>query len=399
MADGITSTMKVPYFDLKEQYSQLREEILGALDRVSRNASFILGEEVEKFEQSFASYCETKHCVALNSGTSALHLALLTAGIGPGDEVITTANTFIATVEAISYTGATPIFADIDPATDNIDPSAIERALTKRTRAIIPVHLYGRPVDLDSIMAIARQHRLLMIEDACQAHGARYRGKRVGGFGHAAAFSFYPGKNLGAYGEGGALTTNDDDVAKLARSLRSHGENARYLHKYVGYNYRMDGFQAAVLNVKMKHLAEWTAKRQACAVRYCDVLATANLRLPQDSPESECVYHLFVAHVEERDMVRSELEKMGVQTAIHYPKPVYLQEAFASRGYGLGPLPFTEQACATVLSLPLFPEMSFEQVQYAAEALADCCARRGSEVVGGTHAEAAESSRALRSKL
>jgi len=391
MADSITSKMKVPYFDLKEQYSQLQEEILGALDRVSRNASFILGEEVEKFEQEFARYCETKHCVAVNSGTSALHLALLTAGIGPGDEVITTANTFIATVEAISYTGATPVFADIDPVTDNIDPTAIEKAITKKTRAIIPVHLYGRPVDLDSIMEIARRHRLLMIEDACQAHGARYRGKRVGGFGHAAAFSFYPGKNLGAYGEGGALTTNDDDVAKLARSLRSHGESARYLHKYVGYNYRMDGFQAAVLNVKMKHLDDWTAKRQSCAARYRDVLAAANLRVPEDSPESECVYHLFVVHVEDRDGVRSELKKLGVQTAIHYPKPVHLQEAFASQGYSRRTLPFTELACETVLSLPLFPEMSLEQVQYAAEALADCCARTGSKVASGKHAGAAKS--------
>jgi dTDP-4-amino-4,6-dideoxygalactose transaminase len=391
--------MKVPYFDLREQYSQLREEILGALDRVSRNASFILGEEVEKFEQAFARYCETKHCVAVNSGTSALHLALLTAGIGPSDEVITTANTFIATVEAICYTGATPVFADIDPATDNIDPSAIEKAITKNTRAIIPVHLYGRPVDLDSLVAIARRHRLLMIEDACQAHGARYRGKRVGGFGHAAAFSFYPGKNLGAYGEGGALTTNDDDVAKLARSLRSHGESARYLHKYVGYNYRMDGFQAAVLNVKMKYLDQWTAKRLACAARYRDVLGSANLCLPQDSPESECVYHLVVAHVEDRDGVRSELEKRGVQTAIHYPQPVHLQEAFASRGYSRGTLPFTERACETVLSLPLFPEMSLEQVQYAAETLADCCGRATSEVVGGKHAGVAKSSNAVRSKL
>src|SRR5438876_5995410 len=336
MADSITSKMKVPYFDLKEQYSQLREEILGALDLVSRNASFILGEEVEKFEQEFARYCETKHCVAVNSGTSALHLALLTGGIGPGDEVITTANTFIATVEAISYTGATPVFADIDPVTDNIDPTAIEKAITKKTRAIVPVHLYGRPVDLDSVTEIARRHRLLMIEDACQAHGAKYRGKRVGAFGYAAAFSFYPGKNLGAYGEGGALTTNDDDVAKLARSLRSHGESARYLHKYVGYNYRMDGFQAAVLNVKMRYLDDWTAKRQSRAARYRDVLAAANLRVPEDFPESECVYHLFVAHVEDRDRVRSELEKLGVQTAIHYPKPVHLQEAFASRGYHPG---------------------------------------------------------------
>src|SRR5438067_3961121 len=376
MADSIGSKMKVPYFDLKEQYSQLREEVLGALDRVCRNASFILGEEVEKFEQSFASYCETKHCVALNSGTSALHLALLTAGIGPGDEVITTANTFIATVEAISYTGATPVFADIDPATDNIDPAAIEKAISKKTRAIIPVHLYGRPVDLDSITAIASRHRLLVIEDACQAHGARYGGKWVGAFGHAAAFSSYPGKNLGAYGEGGALSTNDDDVAKLARSLRSHGESARYLHKYVGYNYRMDGFQAAVLNVKMKYVDQWTDKRQACAELYRRLLHDAEVRLPEDPAGAECVYHLFVAYVENRDRVRAELEKMGVQTAVHYPKPVHLQEAFAHLEQGQGSLPFTERASEQVLSLPLFPEMTEEQVSYAAHCLSEAAGNK-----------------------
>src|SRR5438477_4067975 len=214
---------QVPYFDLKAQYAGLRDEILAALDRVCQNASFILGEEVEKFERSFAEFCGVKHCVALNSGTSALHLALVSAGIGAGDEVITTANTFIATAEAISYTGATPVFVDIDPATANIDPVEIEKAITNHTRAIIPVHLYGRPADMAAILDIAERHRLLVIEDACQAHGASTQGKRVGGFGYAAAFSFYPGKNLGAYGEGGALTTNEDEVARLARSLRTHG--------------------------------------------------------------------------------------------------------------------------------------------------------------------------------
>src|SRR5262249_38796124 len=261
---ALTKTeLKVPYFDLKEQYRGLRDEIREAMDRVCNKAAFILGEEVERFELAFAEYCGVKHCVGLNSGTSALHLALLAAGIGPGDEVITTANTFVATAEAICYTGATPVFADIDAATANIDPAKIEAAMTKRTRAIIPVHLYGRPVNLDVITRIASDQGLLLIEDACQAHGARYGAQRVGGFGHSAAFSFYPGKNLGAYGEGGALTTNDDDVAKLVRALRSHGETTRYVHKYVGYNYRMDGFQAAVLNVKLKHLDEWTSKRHA----------------------------------------------------------------------------------------------------------------------------------------
>ena len=365
------SELKVPYFDLTKQYEELREEIATALDRTCRRAAFILGEEVERFEQAFAEFCGVEHCVALNSGTSALHLALLAAGIGRGDEVITTANTFVATVEAISYTGANPVFADIDPTTANIDPGQIEKTITKRTRAIVPVHLYGRPVDLDQIAELATDRGLILIEDACQAHGARHRGRRVGGFGQSAAFSFYPGKNLGAYGEGGALTTNDDEVAKSARALRSHGETTRYMHKYLGYNYRMDGFQAAVLNIKLRHLEEWTAKRQSAAALYRQLLERSCVSLPQDSADSECVYHLFVACVEERDEVRNELARRGVQTAVHYPKPVHLQEAFAHLGYKEGDLPQTEAACSKVLSLPLFPEITEEQVNYAALCLAD----------------------------
>jgi|KBSMisStaDraftv2_1062788.scaffolds.fasta_scaffold134415_2 dTDP-4-amino-4,6-dideoxygalactose transaminase len=366
--------VKVPYFDLTAQYHDLRDEIREAIDRVCNKAAFILGEEVERFEKAFADYCGVKHCVGLNSGTSALHLAMLSAGIGSGDEVITSANTFFATAEAVCYTGATPVFADIDPATANIDPEKVEAAITKKTRAIIPVHLYGRPANLDAIMKIAADRGLLVIEDACQAHGASYEGKRVGGFGHSAAFSFYPGKNLGAYGEGGALTTNDDEVAALLRALRSHGEATRYLHKYLGYNYRMDGFQAAVLNVKMKHLDEWTAKRRAFSSLYRTLVSDAKLDLPQDSPDAECVYHLFVAYVEDRDRVRKSLEERGVQTAVHYPIPVHLQEAMAHLGFKEGSLPHTERACQRVLSMPLFPEMTEEQVRYAAYSL--------SEVVG-----------------
>ncbi|HKW17725.1 MAG TPA: DegT/DnrJ/EryC1/StrS family aminotransferase [Terriglobales bacterium] len=370
-----TASITVPYFDLKAQYGLLRDEIQAALDRVCQNASFILGDEVERLEQAFAEYCEVKHCVALNSGTSALHLALLTAGIGAGDEVITTANTFIATAEAIAYTGARPVFADIHPTTANLDPDQIEAAISDKTRALIPVHLYGRPAKLDAITDIASRHHLIVIEDACQAHGARFSGKRVGGFGHSAAFSFYPGKNLGAYGEGGALLTNEDEVAKMARSLRTHGESSRYHHKYIGYNYRMEGFQAAVLNVKLKYLDQWTAKRQVCADLYRQLLVDAKLRLPQDPVEAECVYHLFVAYVEDRHRVRAELEKLGVQTAVHYPVPVHLQEAFADYGYKVGSLPCTERACEQVLSMPLFPEMTEEQVTYAAHSLAEVCAK------------------------
>lgn len=368
--------MQVPYFDLKMQYAGLRDEMLEAIDRVCKNTSFILGEEVTKFEQEFAAYCGAKHCIAMNTGTSALHLPLLAAGIGAGDEVITTPNTFIATAEAISYAGAKPVFVDIDPATANIDPRAIEKAITPRTKAIIPVHLYGRPADLDAIQAIAEKHKLTLIEDACQAHGARYKGKRTGGFGIAAAFSFYPGKNLGAYGEGGAMTTNDDEVAKRCRILRDHGQVTRYYHDFVGYNYRMDGFQGAVLRIKLKHLDKWTKRRQEIAALYRERLAGARLEFPQDDAGNESVYHLFVVYVENRDAVRAEMEKRGVQTAIHYPVPVHLQKAYADLGHKPGSFPHTERAADRVFSMPLFPEMTNEQAEYAAATLVEVVGRK-----------------------
>ncbi|MGH9403404.1 MAG: DegT/DnrJ/EryC1/StrS family aminotransferase [Terriglobia bacterium] len=370
--------MKVAYFDLKAQYASLRDEMLQAVDRVCGNASYILGEEVSKFEEEFAAYCEAKYCVALNSGTSALHLALLGAGVEPGDEVITTANTFIATAEAISYTGARPVFVDIDPATGNIDPALIEEAITSRTKVILPVHLYGRPADLDPIAELARRYNLTVIEDACQAHGARYHGKRVGGLAQAAAFSFYPGKNLGAYGEGGALTTNDGRIAELARTLRDHGQSKRYFHDHIGYNYRMDGFQGAVLRVKLRHLGEWTKRRRTLAHLYRELLEGAPVVLPQDDPSSECVYHLFATYAEDRDGVREELEARGVQTAIHYPRPVHLQRPYAALGYRPGSLPHTERACQRTLSLPLFPEMTAKEVMYVAEVFADVMLERTS---------------------
>ncbi|MBZ5526350.1 MAG: DegT/DnrJ/EryC1/StrS family aminotransferase [Acidobacteriia bacterium] len=361
--------MNVPYFDLKMQYASLRQEILDALDRVCQNASFILGEEVSLFEREFASFCETKHCVAMNTGTSALHIALLASGVAPGDEVITSPNTFIATAEAISYTGAKPVFVDIDPATANLDPRAVEAALTPRTRAIVPVHLYGLPADLDSLLAIADRHKLVLIEDACQAHGARYRGKRIGGFGKAAAFSFYPGKNLGAYGEGGALTTNDDSIAAAARILRDHGQVTRYYHDFVGFNYRMDGFQGAVLRVKLRHLEAWNARRRELSALYRKLLAGSLVQFPQAAPHAESSHHLFVVYVENRDAVRAELEKRGVATAIHYPVPVHLQKAYAPLAHRPGSFPHTERACSRVFSMPLFPEMTNEQAQYAAQSL------------------------------
>ena len=360
----------IPQLDLKQQHEALRDEILSALDRVCSAAAFILGEEVAQFEQEFAAYVEAKHCVAVNSGTSALHLALVAAGVGPGDEIITTANTMIATAEAITYTGATPVFVDIDPATANIDPSLVERAVTAHTRAIVPVHLYGRPADLEPLLDLARRKGLSVIEDACQAHGARYRGRRVGALGLAGAFSFYPTKNLGACGEAGALVTNDDRVAAVARTLRSHGESRHYVHERVGFNYRMEAFQAAVLRVKMKRLPQWTERRREMAFRYRQLLAGTGVEMPADHPSDECVYHQFAVYLDGRDRVRDELETRGVRTAIHYPQPVHLQPAYARLGYAPGALPNAERACERVLCLPFFPELTDGEITYAGEALA-----------------------------
>ena len=361
--------MIVPYADLKGQYAALREEILTALDRVGSKAAFILGEEVEAFEREFAAYCGVRHCVALNSGTSALHLALLAAGVKPGDEVITTPNTFIATAEAISYTGAKPVFVDIDPRTANIAPPEIAGAITSHTRAILPVHLYGLPAEMDAILEIASRHGLAVIEDACQAHGARYHGKRVGSIGNAAAFSFYPTKNLGGYGEGGALTTSDGEVAALARTLRSHGEARRYMHDHVGYNYRMDGFQDAILRLKLARLEEWNTRRSELAGIYRQVLAGARLDVQQGEMGGERIDHLFVVYVDDRDAVRAKLEERGVETAIHYPLPIHLQKAYQFLGYAPGTLPQAERACQRVIAMPLYPELTNAQVVYAAQAL------------------------------
>jgi dTDP-4-amino-4,6-dideoxygalactose transaminase len=361
--------MKVPLLDLKAEYHELRDQILPALDRVCENSAFVLGEDVEQFEREFASYCDVKHCVALSSGTAALHLGLLALGVQPGDEVITSPNTFLATAEAITYCGARPVFVDIDSATANLDPAGIERAVTPRTRAIIPIHLYGRPADMDAIRSIAEKLKLLVLEDAAQAHGARYRGRRVGGLGHAAAFSFYPSKNLGAYGEGGALTTNDDSVAKYARAARSHGQTARYEHEFVGYNYRMQGFQGAVLRIKLRYLERWTARRREIASEYRRVLANAKLGMPVDPPQDECVYHQFVIYVNNRNSVISQLAAREIETAIHYPKPLHLQPAYSSLAYPPCSFPLAERACDRVLSLPIYPSMTAEQVAHVAGAV------------------------------
>jgi dTDP-4-amino-4,6-dideoxygalactose transaminase len=363
--------MKVPLQDFKAEYAELRDEILPALDRVCEKAAFILGEEVEAFEREYADFCGTKHCVALANGTAALHLGLLALGVQEGDDVITSPNTFVATAEAITYCGARPVFVDIDPATANLNPKLLERAITPRTRAILPVHLYGRPADMDAINEIAARRNLRVLEDAAQAHGARYRGRRVGGLGHAAAFSFYPTKNLGGYGEGGALTTNDDQIAKFARAARSHGQTARYEHEFIGYNYRLDGFQGAVLRIKLRRLYAWTARRREIAREYRQALAGARLEIPVDDPRDESVYHQFVIYAGNRGAVISQLAAREIETAIHYPTPLHLQPAYSSLGYPPGTFPHSEHACGSVLSLPVHPYLTAEQLAFVSNSVAE----------------------------
>lgn len=331
----------------------------------------MLGPTVQDFEQRFAAYCETPHCVAVNSGTSALHVALRCLDVGPGDEVILPAMTFVATAWAVRYVGATPVFVDIDPATRTLDPNQIAAAITPRTKVILPVHLYGRPADLTPILQLARQHKLRVVEDAAQAHGARYAKRRIGSFGDIACFSFYPGKNLGAYGEGGAIVTHDPALAAKARALRDHGQVERYHHEFEGYNYRMSGFQGAVLGIKLKYLDAWNAARRAAAAEYITRLSgTPGLGLPLlDDDGMESVFHLFVIETDNRDAVAKQLSAAGVQNGLHYPIPVHLQPAFADRQHRLGDFPVSERLGQRCLSLPMFPELTETQIAYVCEQL------------------------------
>jgi dTDP-4-amino-4,6-dideoxygalactose transaminase len=368
--------MKVAFVDFKAEYAELRDEILSALDRVCQNANFVQGPEVEAFERDFADFCGVKHCVALGNGTAALHVGLLALGVQPGDEVITTPNTFIATAEAVTYCGARPVFVDIDPKTANLDPRQIERAITSRTRAIVPVHLYGRPADMDRISSIAKARGIRVLEDAAQAHGARHRQRRIGSIGDAAAFSFYPTKNLGAYGEGGALTTNDSQIAQYTRMARSHGQVTRYEHKFVGFNYRMQGFQGAVLRLKLPRLYGWIQKRREIACEYRRLLRNAQLEMPVDDPGDECVYHQFVIYVRNRAAVRTQLAARGIETAVHYPKPLHLQPAYSALGFPAGSFPNAERACERVLSLPIHSGLNAEQVAYVGNCVREAVGTR-----------------------
>jgi dTDP-4-amino-4,6-dideoxygalactose transaminase/acetyltransferase-like isoleucine patch superfamily enzyme len=348
----------VPFVDLKGQYQAIRPEILEALNRVLDGGAYVLGDEVAAFEHEFAAYSGSEFGVALNSGTSALHLALLAAGIGPGDEVITVPFTFVATVAAILYAGARPVLVDIDPRSLTLDIAQLERAIGPRTRAIMPVHLYGQPADMDPILAIARRHGLVVIEDAAQAHGAEYKGRRAGSLGDLGCFSFYPGKNLGAYGEGGLVTTGNPEYARTIRMLRDWGQERKYHHVLRGYNYRMEGFQGAILRVKLRRLEAWTEARRAHAARYDRLLAGANVTTPVATADTRHVYHVYAVRSDRRDELQRDLQATGIQTGIHYPIPVHLQPAYADLGYGPGDFPESERAAGEVLSLPMYPELT-----------------------------------------
>jgi dTDP-4-amino-4,6-dideoxygalactose transaminase len=370
------ANVKVPYLDLKAQYHSIKPEIDAAIARVMESGQFVLGSEVAGFEEEFATYCGTAECIALNSGTSALHLALLAAGVGPGDEVITVPFTFVASVAAVIYAGARPVLVDIDPRSFTMDPAAIEAAITPRTKAILPVHLYGQSADMDPIMEIARRHGLVVIEDAAQAHGAKYKGRPVGSVGDMACFSFYPGKNLGAYGEGGAVTTSNPEYARTIRMLRDWGQDRKYHHVLRGFNYRMEGFQGAILRVKLRHLEHWTEARRRLVNLYNQHLADSGVETPTEMPWGRHVYHVYTLQVDDRDSLQTALQANGIQTGIHYPVPAHLQPAYADLGYGRGAFPRSEEAARQVLSLPLYPELSPQAVAEVAGAVKKAVANR-----------------------
>ncbi|MBZ5679391.1 MAG: DegT/DnrJ/EryC1/StrS family aminotransferase [Acidobacteriia bacterium] len=364
-----TTRVRIPLLDLKAQYHSIKPEIDAAIAAVLESGQFVLGSEVSAFEKEFAAYCGTSECIALNSGTSALHLALLAAGVGPGDEVITAPFTFIASVAAVGYVGARAVLVDIDPSSFTLDPAAIEKAITARTKAILPIHLYGQTADMDPILEVARRHGLIVIEDAAQAHGAKYKGRPAGSLGDIGCFSFYPGKNLGAYGEGGAVTTNHPQYASTIRMLRDWGQDRKYHHALRGFNYRMEGLQGAILRVKLRHLEQWTDARRAHAMQYDQLLANSGVETPKQMPWARHVYHVYTVLTDNRDELKAELEAEGIQTAIHYPVPAHLQPAFADLGYRTGAFPHSEVASRRVLSLPLYPELSAQAIWEVASAV------------------------------
>jgi dTDP-4-amino-4,6-dideoxygalactose transaminase len=360
--------MKVPYLDLKAQYEPIRGEIADAIQQVLDKTAFAGGPFVAQFEKEFASFCGTPFATGVGSGTDALWVALLGLGIGPGDEVITVPDTFIATAEAISWCGAKPVFVDVDLATYNMDPSKVEAAVTTKTRAIIPVHLFGQMADMDPIMEIARKRNLFVIEDASQAHGAEYKGKKAGSIGDAGCFSFYPGKNLGAYGEAGAVVTNNEELDKKMRMLRDHGQAKKYYHSLIGWNARMDGIQGAILSVKLKHLPAWTEGRRRNAALYGEFLkGVKGVTPPAEAGYGKHVYHIYAIRVADRDRLIAALTEMDIHCGIHYPIPVHLLDAYRSLNLGKGSFPVAEKSAAEFVSLPMFAELKTEQIRLVSE--------------------------------
>ena len=358
----------VPFVDLRAQHAPLNEAIERAFRELMARGDFIMGAAVERFETEYAAYIGARHAIGVGTGLSAIELALRAFDVGPGDEVITPANTFIATVLAIMAVGARPVFVDMDAATYGIDPGAIDAAITSRTKAIVPVHLYGQPVDLDAVLAVAQRHHLIVVEDAAQAHGARYKGRRAGSAGHAAAFSFYPSKNLGALGDGGMITTSDDRVAEKLRLLRNYGQRVKYYHAIAGTNSRLDTLQAAVLSIKLPHLDGWNAARRRHAEAYNARLA-GTVATPAAADGVEHIYHLYVIQTPEREALATRLRARQVHTGIHYPVPAHLQEACAGLGYQAGDFPVTEAAAPRILSLPMFAELTDAQIDHVVEAI------------------------------
>jgi len=373
--------MNVPFLDLKVQYKQIKHEVLPMVIEAMTNGAFIGGPQVLGFEKEFAEFCESKYCAGLNSGTDALRFALMAVGVGPGDEVITVPNTFIATTEAISQVGATPVFIDIDERTYNMDPQKLEDFLKKRIKpqasslkltpkAVIPVHLYGQPTDMDSILDIAQTHSIIVVEDACQAHGALYKDRKVGSFGSVGCFSFYPGKNLGAYGEGGAIVTQDEEMANKIRMIRDHGQAKKYFHDMEGYNGRLDAIQAGVLRIKLRRLSNWNQSRRENAAYYNELLSKIDgITLPVEADFAHSVYHLYVILVDDREGLQQFLSDKGIGTGLHYPLPLHLQKAYAHLGYEDGSFPVTESVAKRLISLPMFPELTREQIEYVVQCI------------------------------
>lgn len=364
-------SMGVPFVDLYRMHSEIRPELEKAINQVMEESSFILGKHVEEFEKDFAKYCQAKHAIGVSNGTTALHLALLAAGIGKGDEVITTTNSFFATAEAIANAGARPVFADVDEYY-NIDPEKIEEKITKKTKAVMPVHLFGQPAEMQAINEVAEKHSLAVIEDSAQAHGAEYNGKRTGSLADIGCFSFYPAKNLGALGEAGAVTTSNPEFAEKIMLLRAHGEKPKNTHTVIGYNYRMEGLQGAILKVKLKHLDRWNNERRKHSAYYKKLLLeNKKIDLPLENKKAKHVFHLFVVKARERQKVIEHLSKNNIATGIHYPTPIHLQQAFSHLGYRKGSMPVAEYNAEHMISLPMFPHMTKEQIEFVAEKLSE----------------------------